>query len=283
MLKYFIIPIIFIVYLVGFFYFLPAKLIIYDINDLKDGLPVNNQNINKPPVASGVEKENIGSSSEEILAEKVAAEDNNASTTAPIADAIKDVLMDVPFTPQAPFGEWSNPVYQDGCEEATMLMAVRWAKGGSALTKEEAKSEILKIAEYQKNKYGEYRDTSAEDTVARIIKGYFNYDQAEVKRNITIDDIIKELMKGNLVITPMNGRELDNPHYTGEGPERHMLVIRGYDTKTKEFITNDAGTRLGEKYRYKEEVLYNAIRDYLTGYHLMIEKEEKVMIVVKKS
>ena len=160
-------------------------------------------------------------------------------------------------------------------------MAVRWARGES-LNKEEARSEILKLADYQKKSFGEYRDTSAEDTVIRIIKGYFGYSQAEVKKDITIYDIINELVKGNLVITPMNGRQLNNPHYTGQGPERHMLVIRGYDSQTKEFITNDAGTRLGEKYRYKEEVLYNAIRDYLTGYHLPIEKEEKVMIVVEK-
>ncbi len=138
------------------------------------------------------------------------------------------------------------------------------------------------MAEYQKKNYGEYRDTSAEDTVARITKGYFAYSQAEVRRGITINDIINELGKGNLVITPMDGQRLKNPHYTPPGPERHMLVIRGYDSKTKEFITNDPGTRLGEKYRYKEEVLYNAIRDYLTGYHLPIGKEEKVMIVVKK-
>jgi hypothetical protein len=283
MLKHFIILIIFIIYLVGFFYFLPAKLIIYDTDDLKDALPVNKENFNKPPIAPVVEKEDIGSSSEEVLAgeEKIQPIDNISATTE-TEIVIRDVLLDVPFTAQAPFGEWNNPIFQDGCEEAAVLMAIRWAKGGG-LTKEEAKSEIIKLADYQKDKYGEYRDTSSEDTVIRIIRGYFGYSQAEVKRSIAVDNIIKELMNGNLVITPMNGQKLGNPHYTSPGPERHMLVIRGYDSKTKEFITNDPGTRLGEKYRYKEEVLYNAIRDYLTGYHLPIEKEEKVMIVVRKS
>ena len=262
---------------------MPVKLIIYNTDDWQDGLPVNNQNINKPPIGFVIEKEKTSSSSEEVLAaqEKVQPIDN-ISTTTETGIAVRDILLDVPFTSQAPFGEWNNPIYQDGCEEAATLMAVRWARGES-LNKEEAKSEILKLAEYQKKNFGEYRDTSAEDTIARIIKGYFGYSQTEIKRGITINDIIKELVGGNLVITPMNGRQLYNPHYTGQGPERHMLVIRGYDSQTKEFITNDAGTRLGEKYRYKEEVLYNAIRDYLTGYHLPIEKEEKVMIVVKKS
>ncbi len=61
-----------------------------------------------------------------------------------------------------------------------------------------------------------------------------------------------------------------------------MLVIRGYDQANKEFITNDSGTRRGELYRYNEEVLYQAIRDYLTGYHKPIDKVEKVMMVVEK-
>ena len=34
------------------------------------------------------------------------------------------VLLNVPFTSQAPFGEWSDPRHQDGCEEAAALMAV---------------------------------------------------------------------------------------------------------------------------------------------------------------
>lgn len=35
----------------------------------------------------------------------------------------------VPFVVQAPDGDWKNPRYQDGCEEATVLMALWWAEG----------------------------------------------------------------------------------------------------------------------------------------------------------
>ena len=38
-------------------------------------------------------------------------------------------ITGVPFTSQAPSGQWDNPVYQDGCEEAAALMAVYWAEG----------------------------------------------------------------------------------------------------------------------------------------------------------
>ena len=190
-------------------------------------------------------------------------------------------FLEIPFTPQVPFVEWAEPIYQDGCEEASSLMAVYWALGKS-LTKEEAKEQILAISNYQTEHYGEYRDTSSQDTAERIIKGYFGYEQAEVKREIILEDIISEINQGRAVIVPVNGQLLDNPNYTLPGPERHMLVIRGYDEIKEEFVTNDSGTRKGELYRYNQGILYWAIRDYLTGYHQPIEKVEKVMVVLWK-
>lgn len=193
----------------------------------------------------------------------------------------KYYLEAVPFVPQAPFGEWRDKRFQDGCEEAASLIAVRWAKG-QTLNKTQAKQEIIKIAAYEQKKYGGYVDTSAAETLSRIIKGYFNYQQAEVKKDVTLDDIIAEIKNGNLVIAPFNGRLLRNPYYTQPGPERHMIVIRGYDEATSEFITNDVGTRRGENYRYPKNVLFSAIRDYPSGNHQPIKKVEKNIIVVKK-
>ncbi len=34
------------------------------------------------------------------------------------------ILLDVPFTSQAPFAEWSDLVYQNACEEAVLVMAI---------------------------------------------------------------------------------------------------------------------------------------------------------------
>ena len=61
-----------------------------------------------------------------------------------------------------------------------------------------------------------------------------------------------------------------------------MIVVRGYDPVTKEFITNDPETRNGKLYKYKSDVLYEAIRDYPTGYHELITHIDKNMIVVWK-
>ena len=207
------------------------------------------------------------------------ATDNN--TVEGVATGSLIFIENVPFTPQAPLAEWSDLRQEDGCEEASVLMAMKWAKGES-LTPAEAKSEIIAMADWEEKEYGSYVDTSAEDTLKRLIEGYFGYNNARVVENIGIGDIIAALRAGEVVLAPANGRALGNPNFTAPGPERHMLLIRGYDPATDEFITNDPGTRRGEEYRYKSAVLYAAILDYPTGDHAPIVNQKKAMIVVKK-
>ncbi len=197
-------------------------------------------------------------------------------------DLSKKILLEnVPFTSQAPFAGWVDQRQQDGCEESSSLMAVRWALD-QGLTQSEALREITGISDWLLKKYGEYRDISARDTIDWIFKDYFQYQKAYLVREIAINDIIETLAEGRLVITPMNGQIMHNPNYRSPGPSRHMIVIRGYDPATKEFITNDPGTRKGELYRYNVDVLYEAIRDYPTGYHEIIAQIEKNMIVVER-
>ncbi len=191
------------------------------------------------------------------------------------------IKFKVPFTAQAPFGEWSDPRQQDACEEASVLMAVSWARG-ETFTLQQAKEKILAMADWEQKKYDNYQDTSARDTVERFFKEYYNYQQAWVVENIKLPDIINQLEQGNLVIVPANGQALHNPFFTAPGPVEHMLLIIGYDYGTKEFITNEAGTRHGQDYRYGQDVLYAAIRDYPTGHHAPIVGIQKTMIVVQK-
>jgi hypothetical protein len=200
-----------------------------------------------------------------------------------VKDYTKDKIIDyqVPFTSQAPFGDWKDQRQQDGCEEASALMAMRWVKG-QTLNNTTALKEILAISDFEQKKYGEYRDVALADIISRIFKDYFKYNKVSLKKNITIKDIVSELQAGHIVIAPMNGQKLGNPYFTAPGPEMHMLLIRGYDTTTKEFITNDPGTKRGQAYRYKEAVLFNAIRAYNTGYHMPITKIEKNIIIVEK-
>ncbi|NOQ68375.1 hypothetical protein GQ568_02960 [Patescibacteria group bacterium] len=192
----------------------------------------------------------------------------------------RNVLLDAPFISQAPFGNWSDPRKQDGCEEAAAIMAMAWVNK-EKLTPEIADERINKISAFEEKEYGNFYDTNADDTVKRIFKGYFEYDNVEAVSDINKEDIKKELFKGNLIIVPTNGRLLENPFYTPPGPTTHNLVIIGYDITGKEFIVNDPGTRRGEKYRYDEDILENALLDYPTGNHEEIKEEKTAMIVVR--
>lgn len=183
------------------------------------------------------------------------------------ASAASFIDQKVPFSSQAPLGGWSDPRQQDACEEASSLMAMAWVKGITGRDKNQWLEEILKLSDFQKEKYGEYRDASVEDIVTRIFIDYFSYEKVFIKEALSAESIILELEAGNLVIIPTNGQALKNPNFTAPGPERHMLVVKGYDYESKEFITNDPGTRNGADYRYEKELLFKAIRNYKTGYH----------------
>ncbi|MDO8489864.1 MAG: C39 family peptidase [bacterium] len=191
----------------------------------------------------------------------------------------KTILLPVPFTSQAPTGRWSDPDFQNGCEEASILMAYAWA-AHTPLSPEVAVKKIKAITAFERKLIGDVFDTSAADT-ARLMKAYFKYSAVSVKHNISAKDIVVELSRGNLVIVPANGRALGNPNFRAPGPLTHMLVVRGYDDRTREFIVNDPGTRRGNGYRYSRSVLEGAIRDYPTGNHIKNVQKKTAMIVVR--
>lgn len=188
----------------------------------------------------------------------------------------------VPFISQAPTGKWFDARFQDGCEEASVLMAMRWVQG-KGLTAVEAEKEIVAMSDYEQKTFGNFHDTSAHDTLEHLVKMYFEHSNAEVRYDISADDIRLELEFGSVVIVPADGRLLGNPYYTPPGPEHHMLVVIGYDPAMDEFITNDPGTRRGEGFRYDAGVFETAIRDYPTGNHEpFLQDRRTAMIVVRK-
>lgn len=215
---------------------------------------------------------------------------NNATNKEPEILSIADKVFtkNVPFTVQAPFSNWKDERQQDGCEEASSLMAIKWAKG-EKLTKKESLDYIIKTSDYLKKTYGEYRDISIQDTFDWILKDYFKYEKIELINNITIKKIITELNNKKILIVPANGQLLKNPHFNPPDPKTpqaifhgHMLIVFGYDITKNIFITNDPGTRFGENYEYDMDLFYNAIQSYPTGYHEPINTVEKTVIAVWK-
>lgn len=208
------------------------------------------------------------------------SDDISGINSPPERTLAQKIVLDVPFTAQAPFGNWADARQDYGCEEAAILMAMYWVYGKD-LPLDKAEKEIVAISDFEQENYGDFHDTSTLDTL-KVLKAYFKYENAFAKFDIGIEDIKTELASGNIVIVPLDGTKVDNPYYTPPGPAKHKVVIRGYDDDTQEFITNDPGTKRGEGYRYNYQILENAIVDYPTGLNEPVNQIRTAMIVVKK-
>ncbi len=191
----------------------------------------------------------------------------------------QSVFLNVPYTSQAPLGEWADPRQRDGCEEASILMAMMWIWGVD-LPKEELAREIDRIADYEKYFYGYYEDTGVEDT-AKLMRDYFHYENIEVRQQISVADIKASLNDGHPVIIPVDTRLLGISAYR-YGPLRHMVVATGYDLQTGTIILNDPYISTGHNLRVNESYLNRALWNYYSGVHLPLPLRSTAMIVVKK-
>lgn len=180
------------------------------------------------------------------------------------------INLDVPFTSQAPEADWIQP-WQDACEEATVIMLHAYYHGYD-LSIPFVKKEIVKMVSYQDQiGWGYSIDIN---TLAKVYEWYSaNAGQKgtvnqfsgtpRVIENPTVDNIKKFIANGHPVLAVARGKDLPNPYYTGDGPEYHTLIIRGY-TKDS-FITNDPGTKRGENFVYAYNDLMSALHDWNDG------------------
>lgn len=227
-------------------------------------------------VSSGIE--NIKDEKEtEPIGEKTIEKKNSERVES------KKISNQVPFIVQAPTGNWSDPIFQDGCEEASIIMAMGWVNGIENISTNEALGKIKDIVQFEDKTFGYNADTDLKD-VEKIFKQYFKYENVFIREGIVAEDIVVEIEKGNIVLVPAFGRALKNPNFTQPGPIAHMLIVTGYDKEKDEFITNDPGTKRGQNFRYKKSVLIDAIWQYSSGKGpLEIPEKEKMkkgMVVV---
>jgi len=184
------------------------------------------------------------------------------------------VIHDIPFTSQAPYGNWEQP-YQDACEEASLLM-YHAALTNMTLSTKTADKEILRLVDYEES-IGYSHDVNDEQLV-RVAKDVYAYENLTIDEVDSVEELKQYLADNNVIIAPLAGQMLGNPYYTPPGPDYHMLVIIGYDEKTKEFITNDPGTKHGEGYRYSYITLFNSIHAW-TGSKATIRQGSRSVII----
>ena len=173
----------------------------------------------------------------------------------------QSAIGDVPFFAQAPRGKWKDPLFQNGCEEASVLMAMEWIRGGKIGDPKSIEEKMRAMESFENTALGNSTDTDLYD-VKKIFEEYFGYHSISVESHVKLDAIKDALHQGGIVLAPTFGRALGNPYFTQPGPITHMVLIKGYDSAKKQFIVNDPGTRRGESYRYDEDVLYAALWGY---------------------
>jgi hypothetical protein len=185
------------------------------------------------------------------------------------------ISIAVPFTTQAPLSNWDK-YHEEACEEASLIM-IKYYLDGKPLNKDIAEKEIQSMIKFEIKNYGDYKDTTASETV-KLANEFYGIKNLKVIYDFKAEDIKKYLAQKKPIIVPAAGRKLGNPNFTPPGPWYHNLVLIGSDGDT--IITNDPGTRKGAGYTYNINVLYSAIHDF-PGKPENIEKGRKAMIVLE--
>ena len=185
-------------------------------------------------------------------------------------------IIQVPFTAQAPYGNWAEP-WQDFCEEASVVMSAHFL-WNAPLTPKLADTEMQLIKQYEQVVFKKYNDTSVAQT-ASILKNLYGFKNIETRRVESASAITNELSQGKIILVPAAGRMLQNPYFKAPGPLYHMIVIRGFDDAKHTFITNDPGTRKGNGYEYDQELLFRAIHDW--NEENVMRGEKNVIIITK--
>jgi len=180
----------------------------------------------------------------------------------PMAAEAASKQLQVPFTPQAPHAIWIEP-WENACEETSLLMVDEYYRGNreSKLEVNYAKKRILEIFRYKEAVFGWSLDENS--TKIDFIANQFLYFETTKKENPTIEEMKKELDEGRPIIHLSYGKALKNPHFQGDGPPYHAIVLSGYDDAKQVFYTEEPGTRYGNKYAYSYETMMNSMHDFI--------------------
>jgi len=181
----------------------------------------------------------------------------NQNTNVTTATTDISINLAVPFLVQAPLGQWVQP-WEDACEEASIMMIDFYFKNQSLPSADKNQIILANMVQWQFDNWGGHYDLGVDD-MEQFVEENYDY-KTEIIEDLTADKIIDYLQQGLPVIVPADGRLLDNPYFSGEGPDYHVLVIKGF--KDGHFIANDPGTKRGGDFVYSKENLMYSITDW---------------------
>lgn len=199
---------------------------------------------------------------DDLKAEAQPAPDNPTNGTSPTEENAPNIptkhLLAMPFYSQAPFADWDE-IHEDMCEEASLLNGGLYLIGKKP-SLADYDQELFKLKTLEERQFGVWKSNPIAD-IQKLSDAYFEGKiESKIIDNPTARQIETEIAAGHPVIIPLAGRDIGNPNYRQPGPIYHMLVVKGYDEKF--FITNDVGTRKGDSYVYRKEVIMRNMFDW---------------------
>jgi hypothetical protein len=187
----------------------------------------------------------------------------------------------VPFTTQAPLGDWAN--HQESCEEANLAqVAAYWGGDHSAvLDPHTADRTISALVAWQVKNWG-HEDDLTDVRLGQLGEAYYGY-QYEVLP-LSESAMQDQLKLGRPVILGVTTHGLGNEHYPGYSTHylqpgysvSHFITIVGFDGSS--FVLNDPGLTPGRGYHVEYDQLLFAINN-LDQQHPNLN-EGPVMLVI---
>ena len=173
--------------------------------------------------------------------------------------------LPVPFTAQAPYGQWTAQPWADACEEAVTVMLTHFYNGNNSaqIPAKVATADINKLVGIENWLFGYNKDTNAQQ-MTQLINEYLPW-RATVVEYPSFDAIKNEIAAGRPVIALVHGRALANPYFRAGGPDYHTVIIKGFDDDKQAFITQEPGVNRGLDYPYSYDTLMNALHDFVPG------------------
>jgi len=195
--------------------------------------------------------------------------DNSAGATPsdqPPVNLPAAVILPVPFTPQAPLGNWAAK--QHTCEEASLVMVDRYLHGdhsGGLIDAHTADAAINQVTAWKPA-----QDLTTEQ-VGQVAQKYMGWAYKVLPA--TRLNMKQQLALGRPLIVGVRTHGLGNPNYPGYSSHyeqtgwsvSHYLVVTGYDNSDT-YILNDPGLTRGHGYHISYSQLMHAIDDLDQAY-----------------
>lgn len=202
-------------------------------------------------------------------------------TPASPAQLPERILLPVPFTTQAPLGNWAQ--HQESCEEATLsMLAAYWQRDPSVvIDPHAADTTIATLVSWQVQHWGS-EDDLTDVRLGELAKQFYGYGYRIVPNEAQV--VREQLAAGRPLIAGVRTHGLGNPNYPGYSNHHeqtgwsvsHFVLVIGYDADG--VWLNDAGISKGRGYHISWAQLTHAIDDLDQNYPAL--NEGQVLLVV---